>query len=360
MLMKLRRLFRERTRKAAALALALVLSVGGIIAVAVAAQKADIAGLRVQAVEISAKPFTFDRSNPARRDFGRLEWYGGLILTGRSEFFGGYSDLVISSDDDALLTISDAGSWLSAKLDVRDGRLVGISDARIGPLPQKNGKPLRSPHDRDAESLVAINPGGLQGHYLIGFEDRHRIDEYAFEKGQFRGPLKSRPLPRELRRMNRNQGLEGMALLRGGAYKGALVAFAEHKLDSQNDHTGALVQGDKSFPLFLKRKDEFDVTSLASLPDGSLLVLERSFIRATLKLDIKLRLIKAADIKPGARLDGEVLLEAGMNDMIDNFEGVAVTETKTGETLITLISDDNFNFFQNTLLARFKLRSATQ
>ena len=35
---------------------------------------------------------------------------------------------------------------------------------------------------------------------------------------------------------------------------------------------------------------------------------------------------------------------------------MAVTETQKGETIITLISDDNFNFFQNTLLARFKLR----
>jgi hypothetical protein len=35
---------------------------------------------------------------------------------------------------------------------------------------------------------------------------------------------------------------------------------------------------------------------------------------------------------------------------------MAVTETKKGDTIITLISDDNFNFFQRTLLARFKLK----
>ncbi len=147
-----------------------------------------------------------------------------------------------------------------------------------------------------------------------------------------------------------------MALLRGGPQKGALVAFAERKLDAERDHTGALMRDGKSYPLFLKRSGDFDVTSLASLGDGSLLVLERSFVRASLKLDIKLRLIKAADIKPGARLDGEVLLETGTKYAIDNFEGIAVTETKTGETFITLISDDNFSFFQRTLLARFRLK----
>jgi hypothetical protein len=350
----LRRFIPEPYRKAA-VGLLLLLAAGCVIAVD-AAEKADISALGPQDIKISGRSFTFDRSNPERRDFGRLEWFGGLILTGKSQFFGGYSDLALSADGESLLTISDAGSWLSAKLTTKDGWLTGIGDARIGPLTQKDGKPLRNPHDRDSESMVALNPGVIEGHYLIGFEDRHRIDEYVFENDRFRGPVGSRVLPRELRRMSRNRGLEGMALLRGGPHKGAVVAFAERKLDPQGDHTGALMEGNNSYPLFLKRTGEFDVTSLASLADGSLLVLERSFIRASFKLDIKLRRIAAADIKPGARLDGEVLLEAGMNFMIDNFEGLAVSETKRGETLITLISDDNFNFFQNTLLARFKLK----
>ena len=352
----LRRAFRERSRKTAAAALALILASGCIIAVAAAAQKADISALSPQEIEISGTPFAFDRSDPARRDFGRLEWLGGLIISAKSEFFGGYSDLIVSPDNDDLLTISDSGSWLSAKLTTKNGKLAGIGNARVGALTQKDGKPLQRRGDRDAEALVALGHGGIEGRYLIGFESRHRIEEYAFEKGKFRGPLGSRVLPRELRRMDRGQGLEGMALLRGGEHKGALVAFSEHKLDSQNDHGGALMKDDKSYPLFLKRTGEFDITSLQSLSDGSLLVLERSFIRASLKLDIRLRLVKAADIEPGARLDGEVLLEAGNRYMIDNFEGMAVTETQKGETIITLISDDNFNFFQNTLLARFKLR----
>jgi hypothetical protein len=85
-------------------------------------------------------------------------------------------------------------------------------------------------------------------------------------------------------------------------------------------------------------------------------VLERSFIRASLKLDIRLRLIPAKAIRPGALMDGEVLLAADRRYRIDNIEGMAVSEDN-GETLITLISDDNFNFFQATLLARFALKA---
>ncbi|WP_170937024.1 MULTISPECIES: esterase-like activity of phytase family protein [Rhodomicrobium] len=337
------------------LVLSAVLVIGGIIAAA-AAQKADIAALRPQAITVSAKPFDFDRANPEQKTFGRLEWRGGLILSSSSEFFGGYSDIALSADGEKLLMISDAGSWLSATIEHKDGRLSGLGDARIGPIPQKDGRPLQRTRDRDSESLVALRPGGIEGRYLIGFEGRHRIEEYVFEKGAMRGPVGGIALPDQLKRMSRNAGLEGMTMLRGGDHAGAVVAFAERKLTRDGDHTGAMTLAGKSKPLFLKRHGEFDVVSLAGLKDGSLLILERSFIRATLKLDTRLRLIEARDIRPGAMLEGEVLLEAGRSYMIDNFEGVTATEGENGETLITLISDDNFSFFQSTLLAQFALK----
>jgi hypothetical protein len=134
-----------------------------------------------------------------------------------------------------------------------------------------------------------------------------------------------------------------------------MVVVAERKLDEQGDHTGAFVIGGKSYPLFLKRHEAFDVTALESLPDGRLLVLERSFIKRSLKLGIRLRLIEADAIKPGARLDGEVLLDADGRSAIDNFEAMAVSRNEAGETVISLISDDNFNFFQSTLLVQFAL-----
>ena len=134
-----------------------------------------------------------------------------------------------------------------------------------------------------------------------------------------------------------------------------MVTFAEQKLDAHGDHTGALVVGGTSHPLFLKRIDAYDVSGLESLPDGSLLVLERRFSRKSLKLRVRLRLIQANTIKPGARLERAVLLDADGRYAIDNFEGMAVSRNKAGEMLITLMSDDNFNFFQSTMLVQFAL-----
>jgi hypothetical protein len=38
---------------------------------------------------------------------------------------------------------------------------------------------------------------------------------------------------------------------------------------------------------------------------------------------------------------------------IDNMEGLTVTRNAAGETLLTMVSDDNFSMLQRTLLLRF-------
>ncbi len=71
---------------------------------------------------------------------------------------------------------------------------------------------------------------------------------------------------------------------------------------------------------------------------------------------MRLRYLRGADIKPGAVVDGEVLLQANMGYEIDNMEGLAVHKDARGDTVVTLVSDDNFNhMLQRTLLLQFTL-----
>ena len=60
-------------------------------------------------------------------------------------------------------------------------------------------------------------------------------------------------------------------------------------------------------------------------------------------------------IKPGALVDGPVLFEADLGYEIDNMEGLSVHRGAGGETVLTLISDDNFSVLQRTLLLQFTL-----
>lgn len=70
---------------------------------------------------------------------------------------------------------------------------------------------------------------------------------------------------------------------------------------------------------------------------------------------MRLRRMALAAIVPGADVDGEVLIEAGRSQQIDNMEGLAVHTNAAGETILTMISDDNFSFLQRTLLLQFAL-----
>ena len=72
-------------------------------------------------------------------------------------------------------------------------------------------------------------------------------------------------------------------------------------------------------------------------------------------MNVRIRRIALGEIKPGGTVDGPVLLEADLGYEIDNMEGLSVHRSPAGETVLTLISDDNFLPFQRTLLLQFTL-----
>ena len=49
---------------------------------------------------------------------------------------------------------------------------------------------------------------------------------------------------------------------------------------------------------------------------------------------------------------GEVIL-SGSGSAVDNFEGLGVRTLPDGQTRVTIVSDNNFNSFQRTLLLEF-------
>ncbi len=133
-----------------------------------------------------------------------------------------------------------------------------------------------------------------------------------------------------------------------------LVAFSENLTDSKGNLQGWLIGGPTPGPFTLKRLEGFDVTDAAATPDGGLIVLERRF-RYSEGIKMRIRRINAGEIKRGALIEGETLLEATDALNIDNMEGIAVHRSSAGETILTLISDDNFSALQRTLLMQFAL-----
>ena len=149
--------------------------------------------------------------------------------------------------------------------------------------------------------------------------------------------------------MRTNSGIEALATLADGA----LLAIAEGRDDEAA--SPAFLRRDGIWTeLVYPRAPGFRPTGATTLPGGDLLVVERSF-NIIDGVGARLRRIAAAAIVPGATLEGDILAVLRPPLTLDNMEGVAARRTAAGETLVYLVSDDNFRMGQRTLLLVFAL-----
>lgn len=302
-------------------------------------------------VTVGAAPASPARSDGERTRFDKLNFRGGLVLTSTDPRFGGFSGL--ATDGARLLAISDKANVLQLRLVYREGRLAGISDARFGRLTGSKGQAMPAGSWADSEGLTT-GPKGLKGPIWVSFERRHRVERYDFGASGLKGKAVRTRLPAPLDRLPFNSGVEAIARFTADMPQGeALLVFREQP-GTRGLVDGVLIGGKKPGPLMLESPGGFAVTDAAVLPGGDLLVLER-FYGNLINFRTRIRRIPGKSIKPGARLRGTVLYEAGISQNIDNFEGIAVHRTQDGETRLTIISDDNFNGFQHTLLYQFAL-----
>jgi hypothetical protein len=307
-------------------------------------------------VDIAARAVPhFQLSRPEVKRFGGLEFRGGLVLSSPAEDFGGWSGLVMEADGKRMLAVSDGGNWLAANVGYAGGAPAAISGARIGSLYALRGRELEDKAEKDAESIALLDGTVAQGTLLIGFERTHRIGRFEVRGGEVQPPSGYLRMPGEAARMPSNQGLEALTVIRAGPLAGSMVAFAERFTRGSGYHTGWIWVGGRPQRLQLQDIDGFNITDMAALPDGGVLVLERYF-RWTAGVHMRLRRLPAAAIRPGARLTGDVVFQGDSGYEIDNMEGIAVHRGARGETVVSLISDDNFNhILQRTVLLQFTL-----
>ena len=311
-----------------------------------------------QGIEVTSRPIThFERGRPEVSPL----WRSGIPRRSGAEFasphFGGWSGLVVEPDGSGLFAISDVGSWLSADIAYDGIRPFGLKRARIGPLLDGQGAPLRDKREQDAESVTLLDGTLARGTLLVGFERDHRIVRYPVQNREAKTPAGTLKLPAEARRMAKNQGIEALAVLKAGPHKGAVVAFAERLTFGSGYHTGWIWIGGEAQRFQLQDIDGFNITDAVGLPDGGLLVLERYF-RWTEGVKMRLRRLSVADVAPGARATGRTLLQVDANHEIDNMEGIGLHRDAKGALVMTLISDDNFNhLLQRNLLLQFTLHS---
>jgi hypothetical protein len=311
--------------------------------------------LRTLSVKVTSVPVNFSLANKTQTTFGKLAWRGGIELIGPGEFFGGLSGIAIGSDGTDFIAISDSGRWVTGNIQYSQDKLNSVSNIKISPLLDPRGRPYEDKSKFDAESVAPFGTRGLDGDLLIAFERNQRIGRYNFGKKGAAAREKTIKLPTEANKARRNRELESVGRFAKGRLAGSIIAISERFLDSNGNIIGWLIGGPTPGRFTVKRRDNFDITDLTVTPDNELIILERYFSTMS-GVEMRLRRINVADIKPGAVLDGEVLLQTDQRNTIDNMEGLASHRAANGEVRLTLISDDNFNVFQRTLLLQFALK----
>jgi hypothetical protein len=302
-------------------------------------------------IVVDATPIaSFDNRDPARKRFGALEFRGGLALTSKTQTFGGISAVRVEPDGARFLALTDRGAWLRGRIVYRDSRPADIADVEMAPMLAWDGKPLAAHHWYDTESLTE-----LDGQLYVGIERVEQIVRFDYAREGLAARGKPIEVPADFKGLTYNKSLECLA----GAPKrsplaGALIVVTERSLDADGNLRSFLLNGAQVGRFSVKRSDDFDVSDCAILPPGDLLLLERRY-SPTRGVALRIRRIALSALKPGALVDGAVLIEADLGYQIDNMEGIAIHRNAKGETIITLVSDDNFSVLQRNLLLQFAL-----
>lgn len=284
-------------------------------------------------IRVTAEPVVLNPEKPAEMRLGRFTYAGGVALSSEDTArLHGLSDLHIQPDG-RLLAISDEGDLLEARLVLdRAGRLAGLANARIAALPGPDGRPLPGKLDADSEGL-AVLPNGDR---LVSFEQRHRVWLYPAAGG----PPRDAPAPQA--QLPGNGGMEALtadpaagpdAYRAGSEDSGELFAC---RLSGACEPAGAVERPGR----------EFGLVAMRSLPERRTAYLLRAWDpmrgnRIVLKID-----------GPQGEVDR---LELSRPLNIDNFEGLAAVPIRGGLRFY-LLSDDNFQRIQKTLLVAFDWR----
>jgi len=297
----------------------------------------EVAGGRIGdfdgTVAIDVSDVFLNPENPSETAVGRFEYAGGFAMSSsQTEQLHGLSDLEIR-DTVRVTAVGDFGTLLEATLVLDgDGRLTGIQETRLTPLLGVDGLPVPDKTEGDAEGL-AILPNGDR---LVSFERHHRILLYPAGSG----PARDVPTPQV--QLPENNGLEALAAdpERGAD---AYIAGAEMSGVTWTCRTSQpCVQAH-----VVEKPQEFGLVAIRRLTGNRTAYLLRAY-----------------DEDRGNRISLQIFAPEGLVDRmdmarpmtVDNFEGLATVPLPGGGYRFYLLSDDNDNATQRTLLMAFDWR----
>lgn len=270
-------------------------------------------------------------------DTPRVQYLGSFTWRMDDAAFGGFSGLEVSDDGGAFLALGDRSVIVSGRFERSGDRIAGVLPGPLRDLPGTKGQVLPESHF-DAEGL-ALRP---DGRVFVSFEGRHRVWSYpTLDAAQ---ALPDSPY---FRGFQPNAGLEALAIDEFGW----LYAMPERSGRLTNPFpVYRLRKGQWEIPFRLPRHGGFLPVGADFGPDGRLYVLEREFTG----LGFRSR-VRRLTIGP-VRIDQDDTLLETPTGRHDNLEGLAVWRDSADRIRLTMISDDNFRFFQRTEFVEYAVK----
>lgn len=271
---------------------------------------------------------------------GQLVYAGGVHITSEFNRLHGLSDIKFE-DSETFWSISDEGLLVRGRVQLNaSGRLVGVEGVQVRPLVDPDNQPLIPKYLADAEGLALMPNGEL----LVSFERDHRVWRYDRE-GRWLGERVIPDFP-----FTENEGMEAIAAgddgeiwlagEDGGHWRCAPAACREWE------------------PIPATRPTDADlrVVSMDADPsDDALFVLSRAFDSTRNANTIRIERRRAPGMNP-VYFPWSTLATFTAPATVDNFEGIAAVRRPDGGLRLYILSDDNFNANQRTLLLAFDVR----
>ena len=326
---------------------------GAILVAAVVAlgASAEAKPPRVETIDITARKITQFHIGRDDAKFGPLEFVGGLELTSSSADLGALSAFRFLTPGADFIGVSDTGFWFFGTMTHdADRRPAAVGNFRMVQMVDKAGQAIEKKWLVDAEGLAVKD-----GVATVGFERNHRVAQFRIDPDDMKPAFRQLDFLIPENELRQNRGFETVAHAHpSGQHEGGVVVVSEKSLDKNGNIFAAIIEGPHKGVFTVKRNGEFDITDGAFLPNGDLLLLERSFSMAT-GVKMRLRRIYGESVAKGEVADGPVLLEADMSYQIDNMEGLGAWTRDDGAQMVSVISDDNHSILQRNLYLEFRL-----
>ncbi|NKB29370.1 MAG: esterase-like activity of phytase family protein [Rhodobacteraceae bacterium] len=254
------------------------------------------------------------------------------------ESHGGYSGLEISDDGLNFTAMTDRATMVSGRFERDGGRITGVIEVERREMKATDGGPITA-FNRDAEGLAIRADGRI----FVSFERFHRVWTYSSPGSE------AAWIPRheDFSGMQDNSSLEALAI----DVDGVLYTLPERSGRLRRPFPIYRYRsGTWDQPFSLPRRGAFLAVGADIGPDGRFYLLERE-VRSPFGLASRVR---SFDISGGQPVDERVHFTSRVRAH-DNLEGLAVWRDDAGAIRLTMVSDNNFNWFQRTEFVEYVL-----